>query len=119
MKKYSHKLTKELTPDNWQDKLNPQALSVDDLMALLFDMRKMESLSKKIGGWLKEILKTRTDCEDYDGDYFAVHFVDGYRQGGLDVDALTAEYGEDWIDKWRKEGTPYVTIKLDNKEEQE
>jgi len=117
MRKYKHELTKELTPDNWKEKLNLSALDVDDIVELLYDMRKMEGLGKKIGGFLKEVLRARTDDEDYAGRMFDVLFKDGYREGNLDVDLITEEMGEEWVENHRKSGTDFVTIKLEEKEE--
>ena len=115
-RKYKHPLTKELQPDNWKEKINLDDLTVDDLMEILFDMRKMEGLSKKIGGFLKEVIKARCkDMEEYDGRSIFAEFVPGYREGNLDTELILEEMGEDWVEDHRKEGTPFTTIKLKEK----
>jgi hypothetical protein len=117
MKKYTHPLTKDLTPDNWKDKLNLDDLSVDDLIELLKDLRAMENFGKKLGGFLKEVIKVRCEGqEEYEGRKLWAFFKEGYREGGLDVELITEEMGEEWVENHRKEGTEFVTIKLQDKE---
>lgn len=118
MKKYNHALTKDLTPDNWQEKVNLDALTVDDLVDLLADMRKMEAFGKRLGGFLKEVIRTRCpDMDEYDSPHFVVTFNPQYRAGGLDTDRIMEEMGEEWVEEHRKEGTEFVTIKLIPKED--
>lgn len=118
MKKYVHPLTSGLTPDNWKDKLNLADLTVDDLLEILKDMRTMENFGKKLGGYLKEVLKARCDdLEEYDGRKIYAEFVPGNRAGNLDAELITEEMGEEWVETHRKPGSDFVTIKLTVKEE--
>ena len=120
MKKYVHPLTAGLTPENWKDKLNLNDLTVDDLLELLKDMRSMENFGKKLGGFLKEIIKAR--CEgmpEYDGRTIFALFNESHRDGNLDLDKITEEMGEEWVEDHRKEGSDFITIKLAMKEEGE
>ena len=118
MKKYVHPLTASLTPDNWKDKLNLAELTVDDLLELLKDCRSMENFGKKLGGFLKEVLKARcSDMDEFDGRKVYAEFVDSYRAGNLDDEAILEEMGEEWFEAHRKEGTEFITIKLSLKED--
>lgn len=118
MKKYIHPLTSGLTPDNWKDKINLPDLSVDDLLELLKDMRNMENFSKKLGGFLKEVVKSRCEgLEEFDGRTVYAQFVPGFREGNLNVDLCTEAMGEEWVAEHRSEGTDYITIKLSLKED--
>ena len=42
MKRYTHALTDKLNPETCQDKLNLDALSLDDLVNIFGDMKTME-----------------------------------------------------------------------------
>ncbi len=118
MKKYIHPLTSSLTPDNWKDKINLDDMTVDDLVELLKDCRVMEAFGKKLGGFLKEVVKARCEgLEEYDGRKIYAEFVPGYREGNLDGDLVLEEMGEEWVEEHRKEGTPYITIQLTLKED--
>lgn len=118
MKKYNHPLTKTLTPDNWQEKINLDALTVDDLIELLYDMRKMENFGKKLGGFLKEVIKVK--CEgmpEFDGRRIFAEFSDSSRIGGLDEEAILEEMGEEWVENHRKPDSEFKVIKLKAKED--
>jgi len=120
MKKYIHPLTSGLTPDNWKDKLNLADLDVDDLIEILKDMRTMENFGKKIGGFLKEVIKARCDdLEEFDGRKIYAEFVPGERVGNLNVELIEEEMGIEWVEEHRKDSTPFVTIQLTIKEEAE
>ena len=118
MKKYTHSITKDLTPDNWKDKLNLADLTVDDLIELLKDMRTMENFGKKVGGFLKEVIKARCDdLEEFDGRKIFAEFVASERAGNLDIELIEEEMGEEWVESHRKPGSEFTTIKLTMKEE--
>jgi len=117
MKKYNHALTKGLTPENWKEKVILEALSTDDIVDLLADMRAMENFGKKLGGFFKEVLKARCpDMEEYDSVHFFVQFKTTERVGGLNTELIQEEMGEDWVEEHRKDGSEFVTIKLQAKE---
>jgi hypothetical protein len=119
MKKYTHELTKDLTPDNWREKLNLDDLTVDDLIELLKDMRSMENFGKKLGGFLKEVIKARCkDMEEYDGRKIYALFTESFREGNLDMEVILEEMGEEWVESHRKDGTDFITIKLTEKEQE-
>ena len=118
MKKYTHPLTKDLTPDNWRDKINLPDMDVDDLIELLKDMRSMENFGKKLGNFLKEIIKARCEgMEDFDGRKLFALFTESTRLGNLDVEAIEEEMGAEWVATHRKGDTDFITIKLTEKEE--
>ena len=121
MKKYTHPLTKELTPDNWKDKLNLNALSTDELTSIFGDLKAMEALAKKVGGYLKEVIKTKMPKgEDvFTGTNFAIERTFSYRAGGLDRDRCLEDMGEDWIEEHSKEGSDITTIRCKRIEPEE
>lgn len=114
MKKYEHELTKDLTPDNWNDKINLNALSLDDLTTLLGDFKAMEAFSKKVGGFLKETVKARMpEGEDeYVGPVFAVFRNHRVRMGGLNRDLVLEDMGEEWVQAHSNPETEYDEIRL-------
>ena len=118
MKKYIHPLTAKLTPETWKDQLNLADLDVDDLIELLKDFRTMENFGKKLGGFLKEVIKARCDdLEEFDGRKVYAEFVHADRAGNLNVELIEEEMGEEWVEEHRKDSTSFVTIKLTLKEE--
>ena len=119
MKKYEHPLTKTLTPDNWKDELNLSALSLEDLSTLLGDFKAMEAFGKKVGGFIKEIVKGRMpEGEDeFDGPVFHIQRNHRFRAGGLDRDRIQEDMGEEWVEEYSKEGTEYDEIRVTRIEE--
>ena len=119
MKKYKHELTKELTPDNWQEKLNLAALSTDNLVDIFGDMKNMEKLGKKVAGYLREIINAKMpDGEDeYDSSYFHIQRNFRERAGSLDKELILEDMGEDWVADHTKEGTEYTELRITSIEE--
>ncbi len=119
MKKYDHPLTKTLTPDDWKDQLNLDQLSTDDLTTLLGDFKAMESFGKKVGGFMKELIKARMpEGEDeYDGPVFHIQRNHRVRAGGLDRDRITEDMGEEWVENYSKDPTEFDEIRITRIEE--
>lgn len=114
MKKYVSPLTKELTPDNWKDKINLKDMSLDEMTELLADLKAMEALGKKIGGFMKEAVKARMPEGEmeYVGGSFTVTLNERSRAGGLDEDKITEEMGEGWVEDHRKPPIEYTELRL-------
>lgn len=116
-KKYQSPITAKLTPDNWQELLNPQQVSVDELITVCFDMRKMQSMSKKIDGYLKQAICARLPDDEYATSLFdIVRNEDNIRVGNIDVDRLLEDMGQNFVAKYRKESSPYTTLSIKSKE---
>jgi hypothetical protein len=119
MKKYTHQLTKDLTPDNWKDKLNLAALSVDDLVDIFGDMKSMERFSKQIAGFLREVIDSR--MPEGEDEYATPNFiiVRNFREraGGLNRELIEEEMGEEWVADHCKPGTEYTELRITKNEE--
>lgn len=115
---YRSPLTKDITRDNWKEVLMPKlkSMTVDEIMALRYDMGEMEKLGKQLSGLLKEILIARLgDSMEYESDTIglALSRVVQYRAGGLDRDRILEDMGQNFVDNYTKDGTEYevMTIK--------
>ena len=73
MRKYVSTITKDLTLDNWKDKINLSDMSLDDLTDLLGDLKAVEKLGKQVGGYIKEAIYGRMpdDTTEHATRYFA------------------------------------------------
>ncbi len=118
MKKYTHELSSQLTPKNWQEKLNLKALSLDELVSIFGDMKKQEGFSKKLAGYLREIILARMpEGEDeYDGTFWELERSFAPRIGDLDIDRITEEMGEQWVENHRKDSTEVTTLRSKRKD---
>ena len=114
MKKYVSPITAGLTPDNWKEKVNLADMSLDEMTDLWGDLKAMEALGKKVGGFMKEACKARLpdDETEFIGHHFQFELNDRYRKGGLDGDMILEEMGEAWVEDHSKEGTDYVEARL-------
>jgi len=119
MKKYVSPLTAGLTPDNWQEHVNLASMSLDETMDLLGDFKAMEAFGKKLGGFLKEAVKSKMpeDEMEYTGTHFYVVLSERTRVGGLDKERITEEMGEDWVEEHSKEATEYIQMNLNRVED--
>ena len=115
---FRHPVSETLAPDDWQDKINLDALSHEDLMILLYDMRRMENFGKKVGNYLKEVIKARVDMGEHDEwDRAWAELADSSRKNGLDEERMAEDMGEEFVEKYRKPDSEFVTIKVKMKEE--
>lgn len=115
MIEFTSPLTPELTPDNWTEEINLQALSLDETMDLLADFKKIEAFGKKVGGFLKQAVTAKMPDEDepvYEGTHYFAQINLRTRKGGLDEAKITTEMGEDWVEEHRKEPTEYKELRL-------
>lgn len=114
MKKYISPLTSGLTPDNWQEKINLQDLSLDDLTDLLGDLKAMEALGKKVGGFVKEAVYGRMpeDVFEHATNNFAFVINDRTRAGGLNKEKILEEMGEDWVEEHSNPPTEYKELRM-------
>lgn len=119
MKKYESTVTAGLTPSNWEEKINLQELSLDDMLDLLGDLKKMEAMGKKLGGFMKEAVKARMPEgeTEYDCPRWAVALKDCSRKAALDEDKIVADMGEDWMEERRKPNIEYTELRLTRKED--
>jgi len=113
MKKYAHPITSSLTPDNWQDKINLNALSLEDLVEIFGDMKAMENFGKKLSGYLKEVIKARMpEGEDeFDSTHFHIQRNFRTRAGGLDGAKILEDMGEEWVEDHSQDSTDYVELR--------
>ena len=117
MKKYKSPYTKTLSPDNWKDNINPASLNLDEAIDLLSDFRAMEAFGKKVGGFLKEVVKSKMPVDDYgEGDYdnetFHVQVRIRTRVGGLNKPLILEEMGEEWVEEHSMEPTEYEELRI-------
>ncbi len=114
MKKYVSPLTSKLTPDNWQEAINLKDLSLDDLTDLLGDLKAMEALGKKVGGYVKEAVYGRMpdDTFEHATPNFAFVINERTRKGGLDEAKILDVMGEEWCDEYRKDATEYKELRM-------
>ena len=114
MKKYISPLTAGLTPENWKERINPADMTLDETMELLKDLKTMEAFGKKVGGFLKEVVKGKMpDGEmEYTGSRFIVNLNERSRSGGLDKDKILEEMGEEWCEDRMKPDIEYVEVRL-------
>lgn len=112
MKKYTHALTAQLTPENWKDKLQLDALSLNEVADICGDLNQMEKFAKKLSGYLKEFLKAHMPEDELDTEFWHLVRTERERAGGLDRDAILEEMGEDWIIDHSKESTEYTELRF-------
>ncbi|KKN65450.1 hypothetical protein LCGC14_0481700 [marine sediment metagenome] len=114
MKRYISPITKELTPTDWKDKINLSDMSLDEMTELLADLKVMEAMGKKVGGYMKEAVKARMPEGEmeYIGARFIVTLNDRLRSGGLDGDKILEEMGEDWCEERMKPDIEYTELRL-------
>lgn len=112
--KFISPLTKELSLANWKEKIDLKALSLDEMTDLLGDLRNLEKLGKKVGGFIKEAVYARVDREKPTraGHYEVVvnHVV---RKGGLDEAKIIDDMGEEWLAAYRKDDIEYDEVRLE------
>lgn len=118
MKKYTSPITAGLTSDNWEEKINLSSLSLDDMLDLLGDFKQMESMGKKLGGFMKEAVKSRMPEgeTEYESPQWIVQLNERSRAGNLDEVLITEEMGEDWVEEHRKPPVEYTELRLNRKE---
>jgi hypothetical protein len=92
MKKYTSPLTKDLTPENWKEKLDLDNLS--------------------LGGYLKEIIKIKMPDDEYDSINWHLERNERTRAGGLNKELIEEEMGEDWVAEHTKEPTEYTELRM-------
>ncbi len=114
MKKYASPITKELTPGTWEDKINLADMSLDEMTELLADLKVMEAMGKKVGGYMKEAVKARMPEGEmeYTGARFIVNLKDCSRAAGLDDDKILEEMGEVWCEERMKPDIEYTELRL-------
>lgn len=114
MKKYESSLTAKLTSDNWQEKVNLNTMSLEDVTDLLGDFKEMEKFAKKMAGYFKEaaVAKLPEGETEYTGVHFMFELTDRFRAGGLDRDAILGEMGTAWVEDHCKDGTEYVELRM-------
>ncbi len=116
MKKYNSPLTAGITPDNWEEKINLSELSLDDMVDLLGDFKAMESMGKKLGGFMKEVVKARMPDDEYENARWIAIKNQRSRKGGMNEERLTEDMGEDWVESYRKPNIEYEELRLSRKE---
>ena len=117
-KKYIHPLTKDITPDNWTEKMDLNALSLDDCAELYKDFKNMEAFGKKLGGYLREAVNARMKDDEFETPRrVKVVRTVRVRKGGLDVGLIEEEMGQEWVEEHRLPETEYFEIRASLVEE--
>lgn len=119
MKKYTHPLTKELTPENWKEKIKLDSLSLTEVADICADLNSMEKFANKVAGFLKEYLKAHMEDDELDTEYWHLARSKRERAGGLDRDAILEEMGEEWVIDHSKEPTEYIELRITRRTEDE
>jgi len=113
---YISEVTDRLTPDDWQEVLNPKALSLDEAVDILADCKSMEAFGKKLTGYMKQVVRSKMPDDEeepeYIGTHFSVHVNKRTRKGGLNEPLIIEEMGEDWVEEHRKPPTEYEEIRV-------
>ena len=120
MRKYISPITRGLTPDNWQDKINLASLSLDDVIDLLGDLKAMEAFGKKVGGFIKEAVKAKMPEGETEhiGKHFHIQLNTRVRVGGLNKVKVLEDMGEAWVEEYSNPPTEYVELRLKRIEEE-
>ncbi len=130
-KKYESPLTAKITPDNWQELINPSDLTLDEMIALRWDFGRMEKFGKKLAGYMKELVKARMPDDSpmsYSGTAWATEFIPTARKANLDESKLVVEFIKLGVDKeevealvesCRKPDIKYNTMKVSKVEADE
>ena len=92
---------------------------MDDLTDLWGDMKKMEAIGKKLGGFLNQVCRARLPEgeTEYYGSRWGFELAERERKGGLDEEKILEEMGEAWVEQHRKPPTEYVEMRLKATEE--
>ncbi len=114
MRRYTSALTRELTPDNWQDKINLQDMTLDQVTDLLADFKHMETFGKKVGGFLKEAAKAKLPEgeTEFVGHNYQFVLNERVRAGSLNKEMILEEMGLEWVGKHSNPSTEYVELRL-------
>lgn len=108
-------LTKKVTKDNWKDTINPAALSLDEAVDLYADFKAIEAAGKMIGGYLREIVRSKMpDAPEpvYVGTHYSVQVNYRSRAGGLNKELILEEMGEAWVEEHSLPPTEYEELRI-------
>jgi len=113
-RKYVSPITAGLTPDNWEERINLKDMSLDEMADLWGDLKVMEKLGEKVGGYMKEACKARLPEgeTEFIGTNFRFELNDRSRAGNLNKDLILEEMGEDWVEEHLNPDTEYVEARL-------
>ena len=117
MKKYTHPLTAQLTPENWKDKLDLDALSLVELANICGDLNHMEKFAKKLSGYLKEILKSKMPDDEMDTEFWHLARNERERAGGLDRESILEEMGMEWVEEHSNPSIEYTELRITRRQE--
>ncbi len=114
MKRYASPLTKTVTPDKWREKINLKMLSLDDMTDLLGDFKEMESMAKKLTGFLREAIIPRMPggSTEYASSNFEFVLNTRTRAGNLNRDLVMDEMGEAWTIDHSNPSTEYTELRM-------
>lgn len=117
-RKYDSPLTAKLTADNWKEHLGDvDRFSLDELIDILGDMKKVKGFATMVEGYLKEIVKARMPDDAYESPRWVLERNLRVRAGGLNRDLILEEMGEDWVEEHSNEPTEYTELRMKRKEE--
>ena len=109
----THPLTAQLSLENFRELIQPHALSLDELVSILGDLKAMEKLAKEAKKYVRGLVdgRMRGGLSEYKGTHFEVTRTDRYRAGNLDKELIEEELGADWIHAHSHDGTNYTEIR--------
>ena len=110
-------ITEDLNQDNWEELINPAKLSLDDAIDLLGDLKALEAFGKKVGGFVKEMVKAKMPEDEHDtpmytGTNFEVKINQRTRAGGLNKPLILEEMGDDWVEEHSMPPTEYSEVRI-------
>lgn len=110
-------ITPALNQDNWEEMINPADLSLDEATDLLADLKKLEAFGKKVGGFVKELVRAKIPMDEYEEGYYAgTHFTVSVKQrtraGGLNKPLILEEMGEEWVEEHSMDPTEYSEVRV-------
>lgn len=114
-KKYMSLVSSKLTPDGWKEQLNLKTLSVHELLDIFGDMKQMEALGKKVGGFVREVLIARGDGREIENDNFIFSPSDTPGKPTLDTARMEEDMGPQFMQKYRGTGDNFTTVQLKRK----
>ncbi len=113
-RKYVSPITAGLTPEGWQEKINLNNMTLDEMMDLWGDLKAMEAMGKRVGGYMKEACRVRLpDGEtEFIGTTFQFTVTPGSREAELSKEKCLEEFGQDWIDDHLKARIKFDVFRL-------
>ena len=117
--KYLSPLTNVLDPNKWQEQINLKNMDVEEMLCLWSDMKVMEAMAKKVNGYMRTALQARLPEGEDTWTSDCVDFITT-EQGGrvtYDHERKLEDMGEQFMQKYQKQGEPYTKVQHIRREE--